>query len=919
MFIDAKEYLAHYGTPRKSGRYPWGSGGTPMQSHRTFVDHIQDLRRQGLSDTEIAQGLDISTTEFRDLRTIAKNALKQAEITEAYQLKFNRGMSNVAIGEKMGKSESYVRSLLAEGEKEKADVLNATTAMLKAQVAEKGLVDVGSGNEYLIGVTTKQLSTALTSLQQDGYAVHTVPVLQLGTGQNTSTKVLAPPDTTWGEIMKRRNEIQSIAKYSDDDGMTYHGTQPPLAINPKRVGVNYHETGGSLADGVIYVRPGVPDVSLGDARYAQVRVSVGKDHYLKGMAMYKDDLPEGVDLLFNTNKSDTGNKLDAMKPVVRDKDGNVDPVNPYGAIIKPGGQILSKDRNGNTKVTSAMNKVYEEGDWEKWSRTISPQMLSKQSPLLARTQLKTTYEKRIKEFEEISALTNPTVRRKLLEEFADGTDSAAVHMKAAPFRNQGTHAILPIKSLPETQVFAPNFEDGTRVVLIRFPHGGTFEIPELTVNNKHRESNKLLKGARDAIGINPLVAERLSGADFDGDTVLVIPNNANRIKSTPALEGLKDFNPRREYKGYPGMKVMSNTQTEMGKVSNLITDMTIRGAPASELVRAVRHSMVVIDAERHKLNYKLSAERNGIAQLKSKYQTAGASTLISRAKARTDVLDRKERPAALGGRVNRETGKLEFVETGARNFKTGELKTIRSQKLKETDDAHTLSSGTPMERVYADHSNRLKDLANRARLDAINTPPSKYNESAFKAYRSQVDSLNSKLALASRNAPLERRAQVIANTTLAAKRAAYPDMDKAQEKKEKARALTEARNRMGAGKERIVITDDEWAAIQAGAVSNDKLSRILRNADMDVVKQHARPRQELLMTPTMNTRARQMLASGFTRAQVAAQLGVSLSTLDTATDDTAAHSAIDDDTDDVDLSPIDEEDDDDEEIDVDDS
>ena len=50
------------------------------------------------------------------------------------------------------------------------------------------------------------------------------------------------------------------------------------------------------------------------------------------------------------------------------------------------------------------------------------------------------------------------------------------------------------------------------------------------------------------------------------------------------------------------IKIMKNTQTEMGKISNLITDMTLKGATQDELARAVRHSMVVIDAEKHMIS-----------------------------------------------------------------------------------------------------------------------------------------------------------------------------------------------------------------------------------------------------------------------------------------------------------------------------
>ena len=103
--------------------------------------------------------------------------------------------------------------------------------------------------------------------------------------------------------------------------------------------------------------------------------------------------------------------------------------------------------------------------------------MSKQSPALIKSQLDVTFERRQKEFEEISTLTNPTVKKKLLETFSDETDSAAVHLDAAGFKRQGWKVILPIEDISPTQVYAPTFNDGETVVLIRYPHGGTFEDP----------------------------------------------------------------------------------------------------------------------------------------------------------------------------------------------------------------------------------------------------------------------------------------------------------------------------------------------------------------------------------------------------------------------------------------------------------
>lgn len=877
MIIEETDFLEHYGTLHKSGRYPWGSGGNPIHSWE-FLNYVDDLRKQGLSQVEISRGLDISTTQLRARRTIAINEKKQARINQAERLALT-GMSNSAIGREMGLNESSVRALLAPGTKEKADILMTTANMLKEQVAEKKYIDVGSGVEQHIGVGETKLKAAIAILQEQGYVVRPLNNPQLATGFDTRMKVLAAPGTTQKEVWENRDNIKLITSSSDDGGRTQFGLVPPIKVSPNRVSVRYGDEGGSETDGVIYVRPDVPDLSLGKARYAQVRIAVGDGHYLKGMAMYKEDLPKGTDLLFNTSAKRTSNKLDALKEVTGDKD------NPFGAIVD---QITADNPDGTKRATSAMNLVNEEGDWLKWSKTIASQVLSKQEPSLARTQLNITFEDRKKEFGEILNLTNPTVRKKLLKTFSDSTDSAAVHLKAARLPRQGWHAILPIDSMSPTQIFAPNFNDGERVVLIRYPHGGTFEIPDLIVNNKHPEANRLLHGARDAVGIHHSVAQRLSGADFDGDAVLVIPNDSNKIKITPALEGLKNFDPRTEYKGYEGMPKMTSKQKglEMGAISNLITDMTIQGANTTDLAAAIRHSMVVIDAEKHDLNYKESARVNGIRRLKERYQgrsNAGASTLISKARAKVYLPNRKPRNQSAGGPIDIVTGRKVFEPTNEINFRTGKLKESKFKKLAEVDDAHLLSSGTRIERIYADHSNRLKAMANSARLEMINTPLLKQSASAKKVYQKEAASLDAKLNLAIRNRPLERQANTLANAVIKAKKVEKPNMDDASFKKMKFQALDEMRKRTGAKKRDIIITPHEWEAIQAGAISDNKLKQILDKADLDVVRQLATPRRELKMTPSKTGRAQRMLADGYTRAEVARQLGVSLTTLDVAT------------------------------------
>lgn len=884
MIIDEEDHLEHYGILRRSGRYPWGSGSTPNARNRSFIGTIEEMRRQGLTDEEIRKGFKISSTEWRAAKTIAKAQIKQADIAMAQRLR-DKGMSHKAIAERMGLSgESYVRTLLAPGAKDKADILTATSDMLKRQVDEKKFIDIGAGNEHYMNLSETKLKAAVAILREQGYVVETGKVRQIGTGKDTNVKVLAPPGTTWGEIQKAINnaDVKTVTEFTSDGGRTFDKVMDPLPVNPSRVKVRYGDEGGDQADGVIYVRPGVADLSLGGKNYGQVRIQVGKTHFLKGMAIYKDDLPDGVDLEFNTPKKNTGNKLDAMKPLKTEGDL------PFGSVVR---QIQAVGPGGKKKVVSAMNIVNEEGNWDQWSKTLSTQMLSKQSPQLVRQQLDSTFKKRKEDLDEIKALNNPVVKKKLLDAYADGTDSAAVHMKAAKFSGQATKVIIPINKLKETEIYAPTFNNGDKVVLIRYPHGGTFEIPELVVNNKNRAARDLLGDAKDAVGIHHAVAKKMSGADFDGDTVLVIPNNSKRIISKPVLPQLKDFDPQRDYPEYEGMRRMkpAETQIEMGKISNLITDMTIRAAPHDEIARAVRHSMVVIDAEKKGLDYRRSYTDHGIPSLKAKYQgssRAGASTLFSRASSEIRVDQRKDRPMSEGGPIDRATGARVRVPTN-KTFADGRKVQEKTKRLAETDDAFTLVSqngGTPVERLYATHSNKLKALANEARLVRYNTPPLKYNRSANKAYKEQVQSLQTKLTESERNAPRERQALIVANATLKTKMRDNPDISASTKRKLEYSELEQARARFGAGKKPIDITDSEWEAIQAGAITNNMLEKVLRYADVDQVRNLATPIRRNVMTANMEARARSLLDSGYTRAEIAGRLGVSIDTLGTALD-----------------------------------
>jgi hypothetical protein len=170
-------------------------------------------------------------------------------------------------------------------------------------------------------------------------------------------------------------------------------------------------------------------------------------------------------------------------------------------------------------------------------------------------------------------------------------------------------------------------------------------------------------------------------------------------------------------------------------------------------------------------------------------------------------------------------------------------------------------------------------MANTARKEGISAKNTPYSPSAKAVYSNEVASLNSKLNLALKNAPLERQAQLLANSMVSVKRQANPHMEPEDVKKIKQQALTEARSRTGAKKTQIVVTQSEWDAIQAGAISTHKLTKILNNSDAESIKRLAMPKQAHKMTSTMKIRATSMLNSGYTQAEVADQLGIGLTTL----------------------------------------
>ena len=996
--LDGGEALIHYGMPRRSGRYPWGSGEDGYQHNKDFLSRVEEIRKQGITytdpktgktykgDTAIAKTMGLSTTQFRTEIGLAKDERRILQVNTAKRLRDKEGLGPTAIGKKMGINESTVRSLLNEESALRMEASRKTADFIREQINTKGPIMLGVGVDKELKMSKEKLNQAVAILELEGYEVKRARVDQAtNPGKKTTIEAIFPPGVPKNALYEalRTGDIHTLNDYVSPDGgdsfnkkFTY-----PESLDTKRIMVRYADDVGSDGfkgiekDGTVELRPGVADLSLGESKYSQVRIMVNGTHYIKGMAFYGDekDFPPGVDVIFNTNKTKDKPLIDVdspkqdkcvLKPIKKDPD------NPFGSLIKDadqGGQYWYDDKTGKVwdpsnpvgnKKLGLINKRADEGDWTEWKDALPSQFLSKQSLSMAKKQLNLAAADKFAEYDDICSLNNPTIKKHLLQKFADECDSAAVHLKAAALPGQKYHVIIPNNTLKENEIYAPGYESGTKLALIRYPHGGTFEIPICTVNNKNALGKKIIgPNSIDAVCINSKVAERLSGADFDGDTVMCIPTHDPagkvRITNRDNLPGLIGFDPKLAYPERPGMKYMKDpvtgkdaTQMEMGKISNLITDMTLAGAPDEKLAAAVRHSMVVIDAAKHKLDYKKSEIDNNIDALKNDYQlhydkngklrAGGASTIISRASGEDTVIRKQGSPI-----IDPETGKVSYkiaddayyplrrynkdqgtvtitTNAGKRitynpsnpdeynrynpvkkvdddgtvrftnaagdiEYRT-KFRTQSSTKMAETDDAYSLVSEAkhPMELIYADYANTMKSLGNQARKEMMATGKIKYDSNAAKTYSAEVKSLKDKVDNALLNKPRERLAQIKTNAEVEAKIAANPDLKSGDIKKLKQQSLTKYRSEVQSiarSKRSINITDREWEAIQAGAITESKLKLILNNTDIDVLRDRATPKTRTTLSTSKINTIKAMSASNYTLEQIAKKLGVSTSTV----------------------------------------
>ena len=691
---DDSESLEHYGTPRRSGRYPWGSGKDP-QRNPDFLSRVEELRKQNYTYTDPKTGevytgdkaiykkFRMSSGEFRTVCSVCLNERKAIRMQSARTM-FEDGLGYTEIGRRLGEPEGTIRGWIKKpNAMVKPLEARKTADFLKQKVDERGMVDVGKGEAARLGISDEQMKKALYILKQEGYPSYNNRIQTGDASHRTTQVVLCPPGTEHKHIYQHPELVRSLHDFvSTDGGDTFKPRfQYPKSLDLNRLHIRYkNETDsdgftGVQKDGLIEIRRGVKDLDLGNDRYAQVRILVDDKYYLKGMAAYSDDMPDGIDVVFNSNRTPDKPLKDVLKEIKKD-----DPSNPFGSTLKDqGGQYTYIDKDGKEQL-GLINKTRGEGDWSEWTDALPSQFLSKQSTTLAKKQLGEARQDKLKEFQEICSLENPTIKKYYLMDFASKCDGAAKDLKAAALPGQKHQVMIPINTLADNEVYAPRYPDGSMLALIRYPHAGRFELPILKVNNKDKLARKIIPpDGLDAVGVNSNVAAILSGADYDGDSVMCIPTHNGKVKiqNDRPLPELKDFDSKALYQ-YAERKVdadgrvhyynknglefktmkddntgKDNTQNEMGRISNLITDMTLIGADEHEMARAVKHSMVVIDAKKHYLDYKQSEKDNDIASLRKKYQQkydeegvilegkfGGAATIISRAKGQKPVTRR---------------------------------------------------------------------------------------------------------------------------------------------------------------------------------------------------------------------------------------------------------------------------------------
>lgn len=959
---------------------------------------FEALRAKGLSNSEIARQLGVSEGTVR-------NMVKKAEAGQS------------------------VRTTKLTNAK---DMLRESVNSIDTD-QPFSMIDVGEGTEMYMGFGQDTKNNALIALQEEGYVVTTIQVGQVGNSTNkTTVQVLAKVNdpefvaeygvsgkmNVKGEVVTAEQNALSKYAYShldeiqpvtsticeNEDGVEVaRALEKPKQINIDRVmiadpldptpsGIFDPTTGkeytmgevNAAKDGTMILRPSAKDLTMTDegntkiTHYAQVRIACtdgkGIDRYCKGMAMYgnEEDFPDGVDIIFYTNpgKVSADGKVYAESVLKKQKK---EEMNPFGADLKASGQRHYIDSDGNEQL-SAVNILREEGDWGNYSLSLPSQFLAKQNVPLVKEQLKATVQEKKDYIDTLSKISDPQVRNKLLEDFADSLDSQAIHLNAAGVSEQRTQVILPCTSLRGTEynedgsvkrygeVYAPGYGDGQKVAIIRYPHANICELPILIVNNNNEEGRRTIGFGKDAIGLPKSALEQLSGADTDGDTGTVIPvsmlnNKGLTVDSKAYFKELVGFDAESTWpyvegvtqksKKWNGIDKEGKTMTkaergqEMGLVTNLIMDMSTLGDAVShdEHVRAIKYSMVAIDAYKHNIDWRQAKEDLNITGLYSKYSSTsrgGGMTLFTRAKSmKQDVPEYKEGAYVTDSKTGKtkkllidpETGEKLFTYTnGTHSKKVGETedgKGIYDDSVREPNKvsveklryawmqgkgAASLASDNPStkEQMYVEYSDTLHALANSVRrmlsddsyhvIDSDGKTIKKVDSKTYREKAKQnateedadiIASLRAKLEVAKRNAPKERLAQVYANAAIKARLESNPSIkdDDDALKKLKNAELASARTRTGANGKgtRVVIDKREYEAINSGKVPKTLVADVLKKSDSEslskCVSNASGTRQVLTASQIARIKAWAASDSRSTPYQMAKSLGVSVSTI----------------------------------------
>ena len=234
----ANDILAHYGTKRHSGRYPWGSGDNPYQHSGDWLSRIDQMRRNGMSEKDIADGEGMSIKDLRAYESIAKQYRKVDDLARIKSLQAD-GLNNSEIARKLGVNESTIRSMLEREEKFRNESAFSTAEFLRNQIDSKGPIDIGKGVEAELHVSRDRLDQARYILEGEGYTFYPLGVPQVtNPGQQTNFQIICPPGMTYKEAYDaaKNNGVHYIHEYaSNDGGETFKTFQYPSSLDSKRI------------------------------------------------------------------------------------------------------------------------------------------------------------------------------------------------------------------------------------------------------------------------------------------------------------------------------------------------------------------------------------------------------------------------------------------------------------------------------------------------------------------------------------------------------------------------------------------------------------------------------------------------------------------------------------------------------------